>query len=314
MFSVIIPVYNGAEFIDNAIESVLSQTNSDWELIVVNDGSKDATMRVLEKYADNDKIRIINQENAGVSVARNRGFEASTGEYIAFLDADDVWHSNHLEVMAELISGYPRAGLYGTFTRTELVNGEVIEKAEYFGDRKEAVFLEDFFAEYHRDKGAKMFTVITTCILRDAYIKAGGFPEGCKIGEDLELSLVVAAYYPVVLSPAGTATYKKENSEATKTTSFDSEWGFFEKVKILYADETIPPKKRENLRKVMEWFSMRRCRHYLIDGERKKAYKVYKAIDKKEISKKDLMINTLLMMMPIIIVRKIFYSRWRGKA
>ncbi len=314
MFSVIIPVYNGANFIDNAIESVLSQTNSDWELIVVNDGSKDATMSVLEKYADNDKIRIINQENAGVSVARNMGFEASTGEYIAFLDADDVWHSNHLEVMAELISKYPMAGLYGTFTRTELVNGEVIEKAEYFGDRKEAVFLEDFFEEYHRDKGAKMFTVITTCILKEAYIKAGGFPKGCKIGEDLELSLVVAAYYPVVLSPVGTATYIKENSEATKTKSFDPDWGFFEKVKTLYADETIPLKKRENLRKVMEWFSMRRCRHYIIDGERKKAYKVYKAIDKKEISKKDLMINTLLMMMPATIVRKMFYSRWRGKA
>ena len=314
MFSVIIPVYNGAKFIDNAIESVLSQTNSDWELVVVNDGSKDDTMSVLEKYAVNDKIRIINQENAGVSVARNTGFEASTGEYITFLDADDVWHSNHLEVMAELISKYPTAGLYGTFTRTELVNGEVIEKAEYFGGREEAVFLEDFFAEYHRDKGAKMFTVITTCILRDAYIKAGGFPKGCKIGEDLELSLVVAAYYPVVLSPIGTATYIKVNSEATKTKSFDPEWGFFEKVKALYADEAIPPKKRENLRKVMEWFSMRRCRHYIIDGERKKAYKVYKAIDKKEISKKDLMINTLLMMMPTIIVRKMFYSRWRGKA
>ena len=59
---------------------------------------------------------------------------------------------------------------------------------------------------------------------------------------------------------------------------------------------------------------MRRCRHYIIDGERKKAYKVYKVIYKKEISKKDLMINTLLMMMPTIIVRKMFYSRWRGKA
>ena len=145
MFSVIIPVYNGAKFIDNAIKSVFSQTNSDWELIVVNDGSKDNTEDVLKKYADNDKIRIINQENGGVSVARNTGYEVSKGEYIAFLDADDVWHNNHLEVMAELIQQYPTAGLYGTFTRTELVNGEIIEKAEYFGDREDAVFLEDFF-------------------------------------------------------------------------------------------------------------------------------------------------------------------------
>ena len=73
MFSVIIPVYNGAKFIDNAIKSVFSQTNSDWELIVVNDGSKDNTEDVLKKYTDNDKICIINQENGGVSVARNTG-------------------------------------------------------------------------------------------------------------------------------------------------------------------------------------------------------------------------------------------------
>ena len=314
MFSVIIPVYNGAKFIDNAIKSVFSQTNSDWELIVVNDGSKDNTEDVLKKYADNDKIRIINQENGGVSVARNTGYEVSKGEYIAFLDADDVWHNNHLEVMAELIQQYPTAGLYGTFTRTELVNGEIIEKAEYFGDREDAVFLEDFFEEYHKDKGAKMFTVITTCVSREAFVKSKGFPKGCKIGEDLELSLVISAYYPVVLSPIGTATYIKENSEATKTQSFDPDWGFFERVKTLYADKTIPQSKRENIRKVMEWFSMRRFRHYMIDGERKKACQVYKTIDKKEISKKDLIINALLMILPTAVIRKIFYSRWRGKA
>ena len=314
MFSVIIPVYNGAKFIDNAIESVLSQTNSDWELIVVNDGSKDATMSVLEKYADNDKIRIINQENAGVSVARNTGFEASKGEYIAFLDADDVWHKTHLEVMADLIKKYPDAGLYGTFTRTVLVNGDVIEKAEYFEGKAEDVFLEDFLGEYYKNKSAKMFTVITTCITREAFIKAGGFPAGCKIGEDLELSLVVAAYYPVVLSSVATATYIKENSTATKTKSFDPEWGFFDKAKNLCLDETISYEKRESLRKLMEWFSMRRCRHYLIDGDKEKAYKAYKAMDKSVIRKKDYLINTFLMFLPTKLIRKIFNLRWRSNA
>ena len=314
MFSVIIPVYNGASFIEKAIESVFSQTNSDWELIVVNDGSKDNTKVVLEKYENHEKIRIIHQENAGVSVARNNGFSASKGDYIAFLDADDVWHENHLEVMAELIEKYPSAGLYGTFTRTELVNGNVIESAEFFDGKTEDVFLEDFFLAYHKDKSAKMFTVITTCISRKAFIKAGGFPVGCKIGEDLELSLVVAAYFPVVLSPIGTATYIKENSSATKTKSFDPEWGFFERVKNLYEDTSIPSEKRENLRNVMEWFSMRRCRHYLIDGERKKALEVHRAMDKGKVSKKDLLINTGLLFMPAAVVKKVFNARWRGKA
>ncbi len=314
MFSVIIPVYNGEKFIEKAIESVFSQTNTDWELIIVNDGSKDNTKEVLKKYENHEKIRVVHQENAGVSVARNNGFSVSKGEYIAFLDADDVWHENHLEVMGNLIEKYPAAGLYGTFTRTELVNGEVLDKATFFEGKEEDIFLEDFFSAYHKDKSAKMFTVITTCILRDAFLKAGGFPVGCKIGEDLELSLVVAAYYPVVLSKKGTATYKKENSNATKENSFDPEWGFFERVKELYEDETISPDKRENLKNIMEWFSMRRVRHYLIEGERKKARRVHRAMDQSKITKKHFLINTGLFILPTVVVKKVFNARWRGKA
>lgn len=314
MFSVIIPVYNGAKYIDNSVESVFNQTYSDWELIIVNDGSNDSTADVLKKYENHSKIRVIHQSNAGVSVARNNGFKASQGEYIAFLDADDIWHTNHLEVMADLIKKYPDAGMYCTFTRCELVNGSVIDTPEYFKDGTDDVYLEDFLKEYHKNKSAKMFTVITTCLSKEAYIKSGGFPAGCKIGEDLELSLVVSAYYPVVLSKKATATYKKENSSATKTKSFDPEWRFFETVNSLYADNSIPFEKRENLKKVMDWFKMRRCRHYLIEGERKKAYSVHKNMNKSNISKKDLIINAVLLITPAWAVKRIFNIRWRGKA
>jgi len=314
MFSVIIPVFNGEKFIKNAIDSVFAQTLSDWELIIVNDGSSDNTLSVLEKYKNNEKIRIVSQLNSGVSVARNTGVENSTGDYIAFLDADDVWHENHLEVMKTLADKYPDAGLIGTFTRVELVNHEVISECGYFGDKKQEVYLKDFFAEYHKDKSAKMFTVITTVVSRQAFDKAGGFPVGCKIGEDLELSLVIAAYYPVVLSPIATATYKKENSTATKTKSFDADWGFFERVQQLYQDDSIPQEKRANLKKVMEWFSMRRCRHYLIDGNRKAAKEVHRCMDKALISKKDYLLNVLLFFLPNGVIRKLFEARWRGKA
>ena len=314
MFSVIIPVYNGEKFIEKAIESVFSQTVSDWELVIVNDGSSDGTLSVLEKFSENEKIKIISQPNSGVSVARNNGVKNSKGDYIAFLDADDVWHENHLEVMSNLSEKYPDAGLIGTFTRVELVNHDVITDCPYFKDKTQEVYLDDFFSQYHKDKSAKMFTVITTVVSREAFDKAGGFPEGCKIGEDLELSLVIAAYYPVVLSPLATATYKKENSTATKTESFDADWGFFEKVKNIYVDESIPNEKRENLKKVMEWFSMRRCRHYLIDGKRKAAWEIYRHMDKTAISKKDYFINTLLFALPNKIIITIFKLRWRGKA
>lgn len=315
MFSVIMPVYNGEKFIDAAIRSVLEQTMEDWELIIVDDGSTDHTQEVLKKYKEKANIHSITQTNKGVSAARNKGMSMAKGDYFVFLDADDVWDNNHLAIMHHLIEKYPSAGLYATFTKTELVNGETISECNFFKDKvEEDVFVDDFFEVYDKDKSAKMFTVITTCISKDAILKVGGFPEGCAIGEDLELSLKVAAYFPVVLSKKITATYKKENSTATKDKSFDPDWGFFERVEEIYADESIPLSKRENLKKVMQWFSMRRYRHYMIDGKRKKAVKVYKETNKTCIDKKDRFINFILLFLPTSVIRHIFLMRWRGKA
>ena len=314
MFSVIMPVYNGADFIDEAIKSVLEQTYTDWELIVVNDGSTDKTAEVLSKYTNNEKIHILIQENKGVSAARNNGISRSKGEYIAFLDADDLWHKNHLEVLKSLTDKYPSAGLYGTFTRTELVNGEVTEECNYFKNREETVYLEDFFSEYHKDKSVKMFTVITTCVSAESLSRAGGFPVGCAIGEDLELSLRIAAYFPVVLTKKATATYRKANSTATKDNSFDPDWKFFDTVTELYEDESIPDAKKENLRKVMQWFTMRRCRHYIINGQKKKAWQQFWSIGRDSKLIKDNCITFILLFLPVAVVRKIFKMRWSGKA
>ena len=315
MFSVIIPVYNGEKFIENAIASVKAQTVSEWELIVVNDGSKDGTKDVLSSYEGDENIRIVHQENGGVSRARNHGVSLANGEYITFLDADDIWEKNHLAVMQDLIARYPDAGLYGTFTRAELVNGGEISSCSFFEKRSETdVYLNDFLAAYHRDKSAKMFTVITTCVSKEAFYKAGGFPEGCAIGEDLELSLRIAAYYPVVLSKIITASYKKENSTATRTRSFDPDWGFFEGVHAIYEDDEVPLYRKENLEKVMQWFTMRRCRHYLIEGNKKRARQVYRNSPKTALSKKDRLINAVLMLLPTAVTGKLFAVRWRGKA
>ena len=98
--SVIVPAYNAQRVLEHAVESVLNQTCSDWELILVNDGSLDETGSICEKYKkSNPKIKVIHQENAGVSVARNNGISISEGEKIAFLDADDWYAPNFLECM-----------------------------------------------------------------------------------------------------------------------------------------------------------------------------------------------------------------------
>lgn len=98
MVSIIIPAYNAGRFISETIESVFHQSFTDWELIIINDGSKDNTDVLLAKYAAADKrISIITKENSGVSDTRNKGIEKAKGDMIAFLDADDVWLKDNLQ-------------------------------------------------------------------------------------------------------------------------------------------------------------------------------------------------------------------------
>lgn len=96
--SIIIPAFNAEKFIAETIQSVLAQTYSSWELIIVDDGSTDNTANIIKTFFQNDRIRYCYQPNAGVSAARNKGIELSKGEYLAFLDADDLWHNQNIEL------------------------------------------------------------------------------------------------------------------------------------------------------------------------------------------------------------------------
>lgn len=104
--SIIIPTYNSAKYIHDAIESVLNQTYQDFEIIVMDDGSIDNTKKVLRSYIESKKIRYFYQKNKGPSAARNKGIREAKGEYIAFLGADDIWHKKKLEKSINFMNIY----------------------------------------------------------------------------------------------------------------------------------------------------------------------------------------------------------------
>lgn len=112
LISVIIPTYNNAQFIRDAIDSVLSQTYKNYEILVIDDGSTDNTKEIIEKY-NGKRIKYIYQENKGLAAARNTGIKASTGELVAFLDSDDMWLPEKLERQISIINGFPNVGLVG---------------------------------------------------------------------------------------------------------------------------------------------------------------------------------------------------------
>lgn len=98
LVSIITPCYNGAKYIGETIDSVISQTYPDWEMIIVDDGSKDNSAQIVREYAEKDsRITLVQQENAGSAAARNNGIRRAEGQYIALLDADDLWHPDFLE-------------------------------------------------------------------------------------------------------------------------------------------------------------------------------------------------------------------------
>ena len=115
-FSVIIPLYNKAPYVKKALESVFNQTFKDFEIVIVDDGSSDASFNVAQETIKNSpaEYQLLHQNNSGVSTARNNGVKASYGDYICFLDADDWWAPTYLERMSWLIDAYPEAKIYGT--------------------------------------------------------------------------------------------------------------------------------------------------------------------------------------------------------
>ncbi len=204
-FSIIIPLYNKAPYVRKALESVCAQTYTDWECIIVDDGSTDGSAAICEEFCHSltpslvHSFNIINQPNAGVAAARNRGVAKSTGEYICFLDADDWWAPEFLAEIDNLIAAYPDAGIYAT-------------NYIYFkpGKTHVALRMTTGYMDYPKaylENGSMPVTSITACMPRRVFEQMGGFPEGIKLGEDFLLWAKTALQYPVAFSSQPLAYY-----------------------------------------------------------------------------------------------------------
>lgn len=120
LVSIITPCYNAEKYISETIESVLNQTHKEWEMIIINDGSKDNSEEIIKKYVDKDKrISLIKQENKGCAAARNNGIKHAKGRYIALLDADDVWYNNFLEEQIKFLNEKKAICVFSEYERID---------------------------------------------------------------------------------------------------------------------------------------------------------------------------------------------------
>lgn len=181
MISVVIPLYNKEKSVRATLESVLAQTYIDYEVIIVNDGSTDNSVAVIESIIPSfhhSSIRLFSKPNGGVSSARNFGVEKSRGEYVAFLDADDKWAPVYLETMARLIADYPQAVMYGLGFSWIYPNGREVP----------ASCAENFRGIIPNDGSWLMkFWTGSTCCRKSDILKVGLFNTRLTHGEDLDM-------------------------------------------------------------------------------------------------------------------------------
>lgn len=177
--SVIIPAYNQAEFLREAIQSVLSQSYENYEIIVVDDGSTDDTALIASQFAD--RIRYIHQDNQGLAGARNTGIYTAQGEFIGLLDADDQWRPNYLEEMLKLTASYPDASVYYCEAQGMDVNG--LDLPQTFGSSR----LLRKYSIYQILLRSNFIIPSTVLMRRISILTAGLFDQNLRSFEDWDL-------------------------------------------------------------------------------------------------------------------------------
>ncbi len=200
MFSVVIPMYNAEAFIRRSVDSVLSQTEPDYELVVIDDGSTDSSLSIVSSYQD-DRLKVVEQENRGAGSARNRGIAEASGGWIAFLDADDMWRNDHLQELSILIREFGDAGLVSTRT-IEVDTGKVpVEPPRRRNWKRRKV---DYF---RKAAVTPLFVHSSSVAIKRAVFDNVGYFSNFRQGEDEEFWVRVCLAHPCAVSDKPTSLY-----------------------------------------------------------------------------------------------------------
>ncbi|MFW8602213.1 glycosyltransferase family 2 protein [Desulfobacterota bacterium M19] len=233
-FSVIVPLYNKSRSIGRAVNSILEQTYEKFEVIVVDDGSTDNGVTVVEDFHDS-RIRLVRQNNFGVSVARNKGISIASHQLIAFLDADDAWKPWFLQTITELIKRHPKAYWYATNYERQN-KGRKVSGFKGVADNLGGEI--DNFFELAVDE---LPVHISSVVIRRAILdRVGMFPVGVKYGEDQDLFCRLALYYPLIYNFKVCATYFLDSENRTcKKIIVPEVWPFLREYKTCLTEVNL---------------------------------------------------------------------------
>jgi glycosyltransferase involved in cell wall biosynthesis len=235
MISVVIPLYNGRDFIAEAIESVVAQTLSPLEVIVVDDGSSDGSGEIAGAVDAPFPIKVLRQANRGQSAARNEGVRHASGEYVAFLDQDDLWRPVHLELLAAPMAGAPDVGwVYGDFDEVD-GEGRLVSRG----------FIDQSGAQHPKQSLAQclvsdlMILPSASLMRKSALLAIGGFDEDLCGYEDDELFLrMFRADWRNVFVPTSVTRFRVHGSSSSAGRRFlQSRMRYLDKLQAIVPDD-----------------------------------------------------------------------------
>lgn len=258
-FSVVIPTYNRVKLLPRAIDSALKQTFPAHEIIVVDDGSTDNTAEVVKEYGE--QVRYIWQENAGVSSARNRGIEESEGNVIAFLDSDDDWKPEKLQMQAECFSEHD----VSVCVTDSLEEGgphsgkTTFEKSVLFDELRNSGTVFDAFPLLAQQNFINTSTVAAK---KGCFEKVGTFDESLKATEDTDLWLRLSVQYTfgIIHQNLGTRYLQDEGLSGDKELQYKGRVEIFNK--LLKSSDQLNADRRAKIKNRKKWILGRLLFYY----------------------------------------------------
>jgi glycosyltransferase involved in cell wall biosynthesis len=274
--SVVIPLFNKQATIQRALQSIFTQTVQPDEIIVVNDGSTDGSEKVVAAI-HHPLVKLFYQSNSGVSSARNRGIDKSTGEWIAFLDADDEWLPDFIETIITLSFKYPQCSVLATAYRMqypEICNYILLNRIPF---KTRDGILTNYFQV--ASKSHPPLHSSSVVVKKTAIQKIGGFPLGVKSGEDLLTWARLAINYQIgyCLTPYSIFTVGSSNQilQRSERTYQEDKVGP-ELIKLL---ATVPVSIKEDFKKyVSHWYRMKASSHLRMNNTGKIWINAFKSL------------------------------------
>lgn len=266
LISVIIPLLNKGLYIERAINSVLTQTIQNFEIIVMDGGSEDNGPKIVKNFND-PRIIFLIQSGKGVSNARNEAVSSAKNDFIAFLDADDEWMPHHLETILRLIEKYPDAGMYTTAYKILTADGKTV-----WADYKNipGAPWEGILPDYFKSGALGDYPVWTSVVVipRKIFYEMGGFPEGYWYGEDADLYGKIALNYPVAFSWEFGALYHWDtlNRACDRRIPLDYEEPFVKTARFALVKGEVPQKFTESLNEYICKKEIFRAAYNIRDG------------------------------------------------